>query len=156
MLCIIWCMSGASSGVCLGHHLGQYVKNVVLHASVMPFYFLCMSNYLMGLIQGHAAEPDQPDPDWDRSGRPAHDARVPPLRRPHVPAQIPGLKVDRFCNNVFYPFSSTGPTRRSIHVHGAFSCFSTATFQFTFTQCQFGTHFRWGTPPIYNHDILKT
>ena len=106
-----------------------------------------MSDYLMGLIQGHAAEPDQPDPDRDRSGRPADDARVHPLRRPHVPPQVPGLKVDLFRNNVFHLFSSTGLTRRSIHVDGAFSCFSTATSPSTSTQCPFGTHFRWWATP---------
>ena len=47
----------------------------------------------MGQIQGHATKPDQPDPYWDRGGGPAHDARVHPLRRPHVLAQIPGLEV---------------------------------------------------------------
>ena len=77
-----------------------YQNPIPSHFNIAP-YFLCMSDYLIGLIQGHAAEPNQPDPDRDRSGRPADDARVHPLRRPHVPAQIPGLKVDPFRNNVF-------------------------------------------------------
>ena len=61
-----------------------------------------MLYHLMGQIQGHATKPDQPDPNWDRGGGPAHDARVHPLCRPHVLAQIPGLEVpDHFHNKMF-------------------------------------------------------
>ena len=76
-----------------------------------------------GLRQGHEAEPDQPDPDGDRSGRPADDARVHPLRRPHVPPQIPGLKVDLLRNHVFYLFLSRTHEEEYSRAWGLFMLF---------------------------------
>lgn len=101
------------------HHL-QHHQRPCPHTQV-----LCHPESLFEvvLIQGHEAEPDQPDPDGDRSGRPADDARVHPLRRPHVPPQIPGLKVDLLLKDVFYLFLSRTHEEEYSRAWGLFMLF---------------------------------
>ena len=106
--------SSSTSSTSLSSHTGS-LSPLVLYVRERLFEVV--------LIQGHEAEPDQPDPDGDRSGRPADDARVHPLRRPHVPPQIPGLKVDLLLKDVFYLFLSRTHEEEYSRAWGLFMLF---------------------------------